>query len=40
MTDMGSVSKALALRIETSAELKGLKGSRPKMGTGIGFGGF
>ena len=35
---MGKVTKALVLRIVTPAELKRLKGSRPKMGREAGSG--
>jgi len=38
MTGKGNVSKASVLRIVTSAELKRLTGSRPKMGWGAGLG--
>jgi len=38
MTGKGNVSEASALRIVTSAELKRLKGSRPKRGWGTGAG--
>jgi hypothetical protein len=40
MTGKGNVSEASVLRIVTSAELKRLKGSRPKMGGGAGSGDF
>ncbi len=40
MTGKGNVSKASVLRIVTPAELKRLKGSRPKMGGGAGSGSF
>jgi hypothetical protein len=40
ITGKGNVSEALALRIVTSAELKRLSGSRPKMGGGAGAGSF
>jgi hypothetical protein len=40
MTGKGNVSEALVLRIVTSAELKRLNGSRPKMGRGSGLGDF
>jgi hypothetical protein len=40
MTGKGNVSEALVLRIVTSAELKRLKGSRPKMGGGASSGDF
>ena len=40
MTGKGNVSEALELRIVTPAELKRLKGSRPKMGGGTGSGDF
>jgi hypothetical protein len=38
MKGMDNVSEALAVRIVTSAELKRLKGSRPKQGRGPGAG--
>jgi len=38
MTGKGKVTKALVLRIVTAAELKRLKGSRPKRGRGAGSG--
>jgi len=38
MTGKGNVSEALVLRTVTPAELKRLKGSRPKMGRGTGLG--
>jgi len=38
MTGKGNVSEALVLRIVNRAELKRLKGSRPKMGWGTGSG--
>jgi hypothetical protein len=37
---MGNVSEASVLRIVTAAELKRLKGSKPKMGRGSGVGDF
>jgi len=40
MTGKGNVSEALVLHTVTPAELKRLKGSRPKMGWGAGSGGF
>ena len=40
MTGKGKVSKASVLRIVSRAELKRLKGSRPKMGWGAGSGDF
>jgi hypothetical protein len=40
MTGKGKVTEALVLRIVTPAELKRLKGSRPKMGRGAGSGDF
>ena len=40
MTGMGNVSEASVLRIVNRAELKRLKGSRPKMGGGAGSGDF
>jgi len=40
MTGKGTVREALVLRIVTAAELKRLKGSRPKMGWGASAGDF
>ena len=40
MRDKDNVSEALVLRIVTSAELKRLKGSRPKTGWGSSSAGF
>ena len=40
MTGKGNVSEASELRIVTAAELKRLKGSKPKMGWGTGSGSF
>ena len=40
MTGKGNVSETLVLRTVTPAELKRLKGSRPKMGGGAGSGSF
>jgi hypothetical protein len=40
MTGKGKVTEALVLRIVTSAELKRLSGSRPKMGWEAGSGDF
>ena len=40
MTGKGNVSEAAVLRIVNRAELKRLKGSRPKMGGGAGSGDF
>jgi len=40
MTGKGKVTEALVLRIVSRAELKRLKGSRPKRGWGAGSGGF
>jgi hypothetical protein len=40
MTGMGNVSEASVLRIVNRAELKRLKGSRPKMGREAGSGDF
>jgi hypothetical protein len=40
ITGKGKVTKALVLRIVNRAELKRLKGSRPKMGGGAGSGDF
>jgi hypothetical protein len=40
MTGKGKVTEALVLRIVSRAELKRLKGSRPKMGWGTSSGDF
>jgi len=40
MTGKGKVTEALVLRIVSRAELKRLKGSRPKRGWGTGSGDF